>query len=264
MSSPPRPVPNPSSEVSSHSHSQSESANSLGIHQYAPLASSGLRETQTVSASPEDTREDDVRGSGPECSPRTSPVPDLPMISAEGRETGEGLHRSQTEEESIGIGTSLLAQSEAMAGETSRETTPLLRRPIEFVTSHAHPGPCNHGTFSPRPHSPTSSIRSLDGTKSGTNSGGSRGIFESIADGLIGGGGSAPKKLSTTARLAEEHGIKTSSIMYVLCQVFWRSSKAIDLDRFSPKGSTDAWIESVSDKLYEQVLHILHSISCVD
>jgi hypothetical protein len=56
-----------------------------------------------------------------------------------------------------------------------------------------------------------------EGNKIHANGSGSRGIFETLAEGFggAGSGSNAPKKMSTTARLAEEHGIKTSIIMYV-------------------------------------------------
>lgn len=226
MSTRPAAGPNPSSESSPPSHSMSVSVNSSAIHQHAPLTPSGLHETQTLPVSPEDTGEDKAETSGFECSPRHSPalvgrdgaesIPNVPAIVAKGQETEAGLHREHNEEdeETSGAQTSLWRQFGISAGERARETTSLLRRPIEFVTGHAHPGPCNHGTFSPQPNSRAASIRSSDSNKNDTIGSNSRGIFGNIADGLVGGGPIA-KKMSTTARLVEEHGIKNSSVMYV-------------------------------------------------
>jgi hypothetical protein len=226
MSSRPPPAPNPSSEASSSTHSRSASVNSLTIHQHAPLTPSGLRETQTLSVSPENTRDERAEASGSEISPGTSPtqvgrhhgidsVPKLPTITAEGEDSGDEDYKGHSEGGPAHENTSLLGQFGARAEEVARETTSLLRRPIEFVTHHAHPGPCNHGTFSPQPNSRAASIRSNDGNKKDSNGSGSRGIFGSIADGLVGSGSNVAKKMSTTARLAEEHGIKNSSVMYV-------------------------------------------------
>jgi hypothetical protein len=231
MSNRPTAGPNSSSEASSPAHSGSPSVNSSAIHQHAPLTPSGLRETQTLSVSPEDTKDDHAEASGSEYSPGhgpaqvghkgVEPVPNLPTISAGAQETGAGLRSGHDEEdeEAADENTSLLGRIGARAGEAARETTSLLRRPVEFITDHAHPGPCNHGTFSPQPNSRAASIRSSDSNKNDTSGSGSRGIFGSIADGLAASGGPAAKKMSTTARLVEEHGIKNSSIMYVLCPV---------------------------------------------
>jgi hypothetical protein len=237
MSSIPPPGPNPSSEASSPTHSTSASVNSLTIHQHAPLTPSGLRETQTLSVSPDETRDEHAEASGSEISPGTSPaqvghlgrssVSKLPTIPAEGEDEGDEDHGRHDEGGPAYENTSLLAQFGARADEVLRETTSLLRKPIEFVMDHAHPGPCNHGTFSPQPHSRAASIRSSDGNKNGASGPGSRGIFGSIAGSFAGGGSNAPKKMSTTARLAEEHGIKTSSIMYVSYLVLEPLSKAM-------------------------------------
>jgi hypothetical protein len=116
---------------------------------------------------------------------------------------------------------SLLQDLGARAEEAAKETTALLGNSIEYVSDYVHPGPCSHGTFSPRPNSRVGSIRSgTDGNKgvsdssgSGSGSGGRRRLLGGIADGIVLGVG---KKRSTTARLAEEHGIKTSSVMYVV------------------------------------------------
>jgi hypothetical protein len=141
----------------------------------------------------------------------------ITSAEAKGSKSGEGIRET---------GSSLLKNVGVGAEEVAMETTALLRKPIEFVSDHVHPGPCNHGTFSPQPNSCAVSIRSgLDGNKGGSygdgsGSGGRRGLLGSIADGIAPGVG---KKMSTTARLAEEHGIKTSSVMYVVPIRFTRN-----------------------------------------
>src|SRR5208282_237041 len=127
MSTRPTASPDPSSEASSPAHSRFASVNSVAIHQHAPLTPSGLRETQTLSVSPEGTRDDHAEASGSECSPRHGPahgghigtesVPNLSTISAEGQETGAGLHTGHNEEdeEAPGAKTSLWGQFGARA-----------------------------------------------------------------------------------------------------------------------------------------------------
>ncbi len=237
MSSRPPPAPNPSSEPSSPAHSRSSSVNSLTVHQHAPLTPSGLRETQTLSGSLNEARDEHAEASGSEVSPGTSPakvgyhgkdsVPKLPTITAEDDDSGDEDHEGHKEGGPAHEITSLLGQFGQRTGEAARETTSLLQRPIEFVTHHAHPGPCNHGTFSPQPHSRAASIKSNDGNKNDENRSGPRGIFGSIADGLAGTGSNVAKKMSTTARLAEEHGIKTSSTMLVSFPVFKQLTTAM-------------------------------------
>jgi hypothetical protein len=164
--------------------------------------------------------------STPELSPGTSPacvddreiepLYDSAHIAVAGTESSSrGTRNSPNKREPPTASTSLLANLENRAADAARETTSLLRKPIEFVTDHIHPGPCNHGTFSPQPYSRPTSPVSGEGFKHGRNGSGSRGIFGSIADGIRRSGSSAGKKMSTTARLAEEHGINHSSTMYV-------------------------------------------------
>jgi hypothetical protein len=274
MSARPPPGPNPSSEAASPAHSRSASVNSLTINQHAPLTPSGLRETQILSVSPNETVDEHAEASGSEISPGTSPaqvghfgrdsVSKLPTITAEGEDEGDEVHEGHDKGRPADENRSLLGQFGARADEVARETTALLRRPIEFVTNYAHPGPCNHGTFSPQPNSRAASIRSSDGNKNGRSGSGSRGIFGGIADGLASGGSNVTKKMSTTARLAEEHGIKNSRTMYVSYLVLEPLSKAMFKGTLPQAGSTLSSVGSVSDRVREQVLHLLHSIFCVD
>jgi len=274
MSSIPPPGPNPSSEASSSTHSRPASVNSLTVHQHAPLTPSGLRETQTLSVSPNETRDEHAEASGSEISPGTSPaqvghigrdsVSKLPTIPAEGEDEDDEDHERRDEGGPAYENTSLLAQFGARADDVVRETTSLLRKPIEFVTDHVHPGPCNHGTFSPQPRSRAASIRSSDGNKNGANGTESRGIFGSIANSLTGSGSNAPKKMSTTARLAEEHGIKNSSIMYVSYLVIEPLSKAMFKGTLHKPCLVVSSVGCVSDRVYEQVLRLLHPLFGMD
>jgi len=98
------------------------------------------------------------------------------------------------------------------------ETTSLLRRPFEIVNDPAHTGPCNHGTFSPQVESPAVSIIEQAGTPSanyGDNGGDGSSSFISSILSKVGMDAHRKKKISTTSRLAEEHGITNTTSMYV-------------------------------------------------
>lgn len=197
-------------------------SSSQNLNPHAPSTPSGLRVAHTLSVSPEDRRYEHGESSSPECSPRTTAahgrddeIEPIPTIG-EGPAHGAESYKTRANEDTAHEEQSLLGHLKASAEGAVRETTTLLGRPVEIITGQIHPGPCNHGTFSPKPGSRASSIRSSDANKNGAYSSGPRGIFGSIADGLA---GSVGKKMSTTARLAEEHGIDTSSTMYVLLLV---------------------------------------------
>jgi hypothetical protein len=181
--------------------------------QHAPTTPSNLRESHTVSSSPEDTRdpmiEDGVdmgRPSSSEPSPNT-----IPAYLEEEPDASLRLD-GQTRKE------------DAFASRAATETTSLLRKPFEFITTSAHAGPCNHGTFSPGLESRADSIRS---GHSGVGFGdlpsrngrpgsaeGSRSLLGTVLEysGMKNGG---KKKMSTTSFLAERHGIKNTTAMYV-------------------------------------------------
>lgn len=128
--------------------------------------------------------------------------------------------------------------------ETPTESTSLLGRSLDF-REQAHEGPCNHGTFSPRPASPTGSgagglfdsayAASHTDTESDSGS-----IGPASIDGVIGGSGggaSEPgrdgknkrtkswkrqltsriksKKMSTSSALARQHGVKASALTFL-------------------------------------------------
>jgi hypothetical protein len=201
-------------------------SSSQNLNPHAPSTPSGLRVAHTFSVSPEDRRHEHGESSSTECSPRTTAAhggdDEIEPISTIGGRPAYGAesHKTRANKDPGHEDQSLLGHLKASAEEAVRETTALLGKPVEIITGHIHPGPCNHGTFSPKPCSRTSSVRSSDGNKNGAYSSGSRGIFGSIADGLA---GSIGKKMSTTARLAEEHGIDNSKTMYVLLSVTFTS-----------------------------------------
>jgi hypothetical protein len=97
------------------------------------------------------------------------------------------------------------------------ETTALLKKPYEFFGLRPHQGPCTHGTFSPRPDS--DSVRSgISGDgRPGSGSGeGNQNIFGSFLETVgMKNGSPGKKKMSVTNYLAERHGIKNTTTMYV-------------------------------------------------
>jgi hypothetical protein len=99
-------------------------------------------------------------------------------------------------------------------GEAARESTPLLQRPVEIVSELAHEGPCNHGTFSPDITSRPASIKSQETADSSRE----RCFLRSVTTGLT---STSNSKRATTARLAEEHGLKLNKTMYGFRPVSW-------------------------------------------
>ncbi|AEO58394.1 hypothetical protein MYCTH_2305695 [Thermothelomyces thermophilus ATCC 42464] len=102
------------------------------------------------------------------------------------------------------------------------DTTPLLGTSLD-LREPVHEGPCNHGTFSPRPTSPTSSIPAIyfSPSESETESSG-QGI-----DGVLSASSKKKnwrrrwaakirsQKMSTSSALAERHGVEDSALMYL-------------------------------------------------
>lgn len=98
----------------------------------------------------------------------------------------------------------------------------------DYYRTHAHPGPCNHGTFSPRPGTRQTN-RSYEASIDSRHFGGRypggigdeggassniHGVFgDAVADGVFGGG--PGKKMSTTQWLAKKHGVKNTRAMYL-------------------------------------------------
>jgi hypothetical protein len=100
------------------------------------------------------------------------------------------------------------------------ETTPLLRG-IPDLREHAHDGPCNHGTFSPRPLSPATE-RSYTPSMTDTESEvGSVPIIDGLMNKISGKKNwrrkwahrIRSKKMSTSSALAQRYGIKDDMFM---------------------------------------------------
>jgi hypothetical protein len=98
---------------------------------------------------------------------------------------------------------------------TATESTALLRDTLN-IREHAHDGPCNHGTFSPRPISPTSlhSSQGDDEHSPSDSDSGRRGKESGKNDWRRTWASKIKsKKMSTTSALAERHGVKHTWFM---------------------------------------------------
>jgi hypothetical protein len=185
---------------------------SINTATHAPAVPSHLRESQTVSTSPEDTQkssalegredrsspfEDQAAPSSSEPSPNTYPVHLDTDPAADDDALNGRTHGTRD-----------------VIGKVVDETTSLLQKPFEFLLSSPHEGPCGHGTFSPR----ADSVRSADNdynynfgrnARARPSSGeGSQGMFRGIME-TVGMKNERKKKMSTTSYLAERHGIDT-------------------------------------------------------
>ncbi|KXX79387.1 High affinity sulfate transporter 2 [Madurella mycetomatis] len=158
-------------------------------HDHAPTNPSGLRQTYTASS--HDSTEGDPH-------PQSSPSPD--------RDDTARTHRHVA----------------GPSTQRSTEATPLLGAALDF-REQLHEGPCNHGTFSPRPASPSSfQTDQLSPSESESES-----VLPGI-DGIMAGPSRKrkswkkqwaakmrSKKMSTSSALAERHGVKDSALMYL-------------------------------------------------
>lgn len=116
------------------------------------------------------------------------------------------------------------------------ETTGLLSDAL--YRDHAHEGPCDHGTFSPRPASPSTSfgrpLNSQNDSRApspGASSESSLPIIDSVVAFVSAKGASDWKKrwarkmrsktMSTSSELAERHGVKDNAFMYVPVYFWW-------------------------------------------
>ncbi|KAM7211868.1 putative sulfate transporter [Rhypophila decipiens] len=126
--------------------------------------------------------------------------------------------------------------------EAATESTALLGKTVIDFREQAHEGPCNHGTFSPRPGSPTGSgagaLLDYGFPASHTDTESDSGSVEPPSiDGVLGGSGGGSgrdgknqrpkswkrqltarmksKKMSTSSALAQQHGVKDSTLMYL-------------------------------------------------
>lgn len=156
-------------------------------HDHAPTNPSGLRQTYTASS---------YSSTEGDSHPHSPPSPDRGDTASTRRHVaGPSTQRST-------------------------EATPLLGTALDF-REQLHDGPCNHGTFSPRPTSP-SSIQTdpLSPSESESES-----VLPGI-DGVMAGPSRKPKnwkkqwaakmrskKMSTSSALAERHGVKDSALM---------------------------------------------------
>lgn len=112
------------------------------------------------------------------------------------------------------------------------EATSLLGAALDF-REQAHEGPCNHGTFSPRPTSPTSSIQadsiSPSESEAETSLPGIDGVLSEESRRRRNwkrrwASKMRSKKMSTSSALAEQHGVRDSALMYVVYPVFGLSA----------------------------------------
>ena len=175
--------------------SRNSSVHSQIRSQHAPLIPSSLRNFHEPQPSPEETL---IRGVMP-------------------RDAG-----SQPMDDAFAGAHEGTASAEIIENEVSAYTHLLGRR---RHSSHAHPGPCDHGTFSPRPATRDSSVsysssrlnfRDTFGSPEWGDShlaepGGSSGLAGLVEEGLMGG----KKKMSTTHWLARRHGLRHTKSMFV-------------------------------------------------
>lgn len=200
-----------------HPSSRTPSLRSQSNSQFTPTHPSGLRESYTLATSPETTRdlgEDGTDDRQDENSRENNEQSSTPAHPTRGLDTITGA-----DDEADGQ-----AYKSTGVGKNVDETTALLRKPLEVVGNAAHPGSCNHGTFSPRLDSRADSIMSFGASAPASPDGSGE-----PSDGMIGGflrslgarNGSIvkPKRMSTTDWLVEQHGITNTTRMYVLLRV---------------------------------------------
>ncbi|QSZ34334.1 hypothetical protein DSL72_005925 [Monilinia vaccinii-corymbosi] len=184
------------------------------ISQFIPTHPSGLRESYTLASSPEMARQ--LGGDGTDDRHDENSRTDAEQSSSHAHAVRPGTSASTNDETG--------GQAHGHTGldtKVTDETTALLRKPLELIGNAAHPGPCNHGTFSPRLESRAQSVRSFGGSApiSPNDSGeGSDGLIGGLLNGLgVRNGSTAkPKRMSTTSWLAEQHGITNTTVMYAI------------------------------------------------
>ncbi len=154
-------------------------ASYLAVHPHAPLNPSTLREAHTLSRSPDDRNRMDEAGRSIGTDTEQENLSSSPAKQTKARRNWFGRQLSNATES-----TSLLGG-----------------RRLEIAEGNAHDGPCNHGTFSP-----------------GLDTDGAASILSGETNASGGGGffrGRGSNRRSTTARLAEEHGLKVDPAMYI-------------------------------------------------
>lgn len=219
--------PDPATQQPDQSPSPSIRNQTPNIH--APARPSQLREAHTLSPPPDQGANTTGDGSGGEAgdsnsnaqsSPSTTPAPEptgsqTPNIADKDKDStfSSPEARGQSSQPLSREPRHWLGRPPKLSGE-ARESTPLLRRPLDITSERAHEGPCNHGTFSPGITSRPASIISQETTDSARD----RGFFRSVAAGIAPANNA---KRNTTARLAEEHGLKLNKTMYVCPVTSW-------------------------------------------
>ncbi len=164
----------------------------------APVRPSGLRQSFSYDGPP----------SNPELSPKS-----LPQIHIDGDDDVEDMAQAGPSEPG------LLSRSPPSA----TESTALLRSVLD-ARECSHADQCNHGTFSPRPGSPTASLQSSDtGQGSGSDSNSSAPLIDGFISSIAGRGHAGWRrkwarkmrsmKMSTSSQLAERHGVEDTTLM---------------------------------------------------
>lgn len=194
-------------------HSRTPSLRSQSATQFTPINPSGLRESYTLATSPEN-----VRSLGSGDAANDEPGREREREVNDEATGSEHLTRPDTATDDEEDGHSHGHTS--LGGKIANETTALLKKPFELAANSAHPGPCNHGTFSPRTMSRADSTRSFGGsppnTGNGTAGGEEReGLFAGLLKtlGVRNGSVAKRKRVSTTSWLAEQHGITNTTSM---------------------------------------------------
>ncbi|KAM3088867.1 hypothetical protein ACMFMG_000490 [Clarireedia jacksonii] len=202
-------------------HSRTPSLRSQSATQFTPINPSGLRESYTLATSPEHVRE---LGGGDAANDELGREP-----AQEVNEQATGSERTSPHTHPARSGAATDGEEDehshghaSPGGKIVNETTALLKKPFELAANSAHPGPCNHGTFSPQTMSRADSTRSFGGSPPHTAHGAAGGEEgEGLVAGLLtrlgvrNGPVKKRKKVSTTSWLAEQHGITNTTSMYV-------------------------------------------------
>lgn len=168
---------------------------SSGVNTHAPANPSGLRQSYTRPQS---------SGSNGSGGARNATTGDDGDDKADEPASARRLNAGPSEQRPVGK-------------RAPTEITGLLRG------EQVHEGPCNHGTFSPRPSSPTTSILSSVPSIPPSESGA---LLQDGSTGSAAGAGGDPNwkknwakrirstKMANSRALAEQHGIKDSTLMY--------------------------------------------------
>jgi len=181
-------------------------------HDHAPVHPSGLRQSHTAAsysslADAADAADAAGRQDSPPLSPMSPPPQtndrDVPGLSLAGPSRQQSQHQHQHHD-------------------GASEHTPLLGSELLDFRETAHEGPCNHGTFSPRPMSPTDSLGADPHFLSGSESDGSLPALDAVMSESSRKRRSwkkqltarmKSKKMSTSSILAKRHGLEDSTLM---------------------------------------------------